>query len=85
MAGPVLVQGATGPNSAIINGAFDVAERPENEPPVYRRADGSDCWLYIDIGSTGKVGGGATRTLTTSPGVCCWPGELAFAGPQRSL
>ena len=38
--------------SGIINGAFEVAEWPDNEPPIYRRADGRDGWLYVD--SEGK-------------------------------
>ena len=38
-AGTVLIEGATGSNSDIVNGAFEVAERPDNEPPIYRRAD----------------------------------------------
>jgi hypothetical protein len=57
-AGPVLIepdvqfwsitQNSVGSNSDIVNGAFEVAERPDNEPPIYRRADGSDGWLYVN-------------------------------------
>ena len=56
--GSLQIKDATGSCSDIINGRFVVAERPNNKPPIYRRADGSDCWLYVDedgmwgIGST---------------------------------
>ena len=43
----VLIEGATGSTSGIINGAFEVAERPDNGAPIYQRADGSDGWLYV--------------------------------------
>ena len=55
-AGPVLIEGATGSKSAIVNGGFEVAERPDNEPPIYRRADGSDGWLYVSNAGKWTVG-----------------------------
>ena len=48
MAGTVLIEGATGPKLAIINGVFEVAERPDHEPPIYRRADDRDGWLFVN-------------------------------------
>ena len=54
-AGPVLIEGATGQNAGIVNGAFEVVERPENEPPVYRRADGWDVWLSVNNGGQWAV------------------------------
>ena len=47
-AGTVLIEGATGPNSQLVNGDFEVAERPDNEPPIYRRVDGRDWWLFVN-------------------------------------
>ena len=47
-AGPVLIKGATGLNADIINGGFEVAERPDDEPPIYQRVDGSDGWLFVN-------------------------------------
>ena len=62
----VLIEGATGLNSGIINGAFEVAERPDSEAPIYQRADGSDGWLYVNKDGRWTVGGkghkGARKT-----------------------
>ena len=44
----MLIKGATGSNAGIINGGFEVAERPDNEPPIYQRVDGSDGWLFVN-------------------------------------
>ena len=35
-AGTVTIDGATGPKAYLVNGVFEVAERPEGEPPIYR-------------------------------------------------
>ena len=35
---------------------FEVAERPNNEPPIYRRADGSNGWLYANKNGKWAVG-----------------------------
>ena len=55
-AGPVLIEGASGLNSGFVNGAFEVVERPHNEPPIYRRADGRDWWLYVSSTGMWAVG-----------------------------
>ena len=47
MAGTVLIEGATGLNSGVVNGVFEVAERSDNEPPIYRRADGRDGRAHV--------------------------------------
>ena len=52
----MLIEGATGPNLGGINGAFEVAERPDNEPPIYRRADGRDWWLFVNKDDKWEVG-----------------------------
>ena len=51
----MLIKGATGQNSDI-NGIFKVVEWPDNEPPIYCRADGSDCWLFVNHGGEWAVG-----------------------------
>ena len=55
-AGTVLIEGATGSSAGVVNGRFKVAERPDNEPPIYRKADGSDWWLYVSRRGTWVVG-----------------------------
>ena len=40
----------------IVNGAFKVAERPDSGPPIYRRADGRDGWLYVCNSGNWTVG-----------------------------
>ena len=81
-AGLVLIEGATGPNSDFVNGRFEVAERPNKEPPIYSRADGKDGWLYVDKNGRWAVGDKKhkaeckTGTLT---GGSCWAYSLKAA------
>ena len=55
-ASTLLIDGATGEHAGIVNGGWEVAERPEGEPPIYRRADGSDLWLFVACDGTWSVG-----------------------------
>ena len=52
----MLIEGAIGARSGIVNGGFDVAEWPDNEPPIYRRFDGSDGWLFVNVVDKWTVG-----------------------------
>ena len=52
----MLIDGATGSYSDIVNGAYKVAERPHNEPPIYSRADDEDSWLFVDKDGQWAVG-----------------------------
>ena len=54
-----MIEGATGPISGMVNGSFEVAERPDNEPPIYWQADGWDGWLYVS--STGRWAVGSKK------------------------
>ena len=71
MAGLVLIEGATGSNSGIINGSFEVAERPDNEPPIYRRADGRDGWLFVGSDGKWEVGPMKDKDARKTWSTCC--------------
>ena len=75
----VLIKGATGPNSGIINGAFEVAERPDNEPPIYRRVDGRDAWLYVDKDGEWAVGGKEDKDARKTSSNC-WAHSVEAKG-----
>ena len=51
----LLIDGATGEIADTVNGGWEVVERPEGEPPIYRRADGSDWWLFVACDGTWMV------------------------------
>ena len=69
-AGTVLIEGATVLNSGLANGAFDVAERPDNEPPIYRRADGRDWWLFVNKDDEWAVGDGKNKDARKTSSRC---------------
>ena len=77
-AGTVLIEGSIGPNSYFVNGTFEVAERPENEPPIYRRADGSDCWLYISKGGQWSLSGKENKDARKTSSMC-WAHSVEVA------
>ena len=77
-AGTVLIQGAAGPHSGIVNGAFEVARRPDNQPPLYQRADGRDGWLFVNSRGNWAVGNKTNKDRRKiSPGGCAFAVEEA--------
>ena len=75
-----MIEGATGPNSAIINSAFEVAEWPDNAPPIYRRADrwhGLNRWLFVNSEDNWVVSDRETKNN--------WAGEREFKNGPRGV
>ena len=66
----VLIEGATGLNSSTVNGTFEVAERPDKEPPIYRRAGGIDAWLYVNHTGKWAVGDNWDKDVRKTSSMC---------------
>ena len=77
----LLIDGATGKNAGLVNGGWEVVERLEGEPPIYRRVGSRDWWLFVASDGTWWVGDNQSkekRTIQSSG----WAHSVAAAKGQ---